>query len=868
MSDYSYYQNNGQQQMPKMEQFGFQNGVNNQQQLNTQMNQNPMMNQQLNANMNTMNPQFYQQNDMANNMMYQRQGMNQMYGMQQNEQQNAQRSTPQERPQADSAHNSPNLNMLQMQNQRQMYYQLQNQQNNQNMMFNQQSNQTSQVAQQPSPALQQQRYQMNQQIPMSNNQTQALYYQQLQQQGGQFNQGDQQLQFNQSNVSQPQTASTNFSQNNQLGLMNQMAGNNQLGASSQLPGAYSPQTFLNSSFILKTGNQSPASTQAAMNAIQSPQSHGNVYQQSQLAPTVNTMATFQGPQGQLNERSYFENAFNSFLRQRNPAARVPPLDGKPLDTFMTFHIVIQDGGFEKVRNQNSWPAICHKLGIDVNPMNITTLQAVYQTFLYPLEQMVNRSAIQRPSSAQSNPNASAMSPAMSNPPSLYNGNYMNANQIPNIPKPQTPPLPKAPPVIPEAKVVPPEPIDPATYFPKALKLQSFGGVDLTTLGAALHRVRPAKDHYAPKDLRKLNMSLKSKMPLQVKFALDCLSIYSAEFNLKFPDYPELLNSLVYHMDDCLKKSTENRSNEKFFSYKELFEYEWNSVSQLQDSCEGSIDVLKNLMEEATSIGLILRNASMHPENHALMSGKEDLVNILFWTLNLPVPEKIAHLDKSNSTTILSYPVFHVLEHRKNAVIVLSNIGHNVTIPNDKYAQLLINVCSDFISEANTYYVYPATDLLARVLLQSTNQMLIGSCKNLLELANVLLKNLPWTGLPVDALPSQLALWELSMLNLNSIIGLASAEQKSKIIAIPSLMKVLYLLSKRPVAQYGVPPELLMQFAGIRERSFRTYIECIRFSGKHSKKIEAELLQRMVLAQRDQETWLVAQILEFLSDYGE
>ncbi|KAJ3254719.1 hypothetical protein HK103_006871 [Boothiomyces macroporosus] len=861
MSDYSYYQNTGQQQLPKMEQFGFQSGISNQQQLNTQMNQNTMLNQQLNQNMNSMNQQFYQQSDMSNNMMYQRQGMNQMYGMQQNEQQNTQRSTTsQERPQADSAHSSPNLNMLQMQNQRQMYYQLQNQQNNQNMMFNQQGNQQAQVNQQQSPALQQ-RYQMNQQIPINNNQTQALYYQQLQQQGGQFNQGDQSMQFNQSNLPQTQVPSSTFAQNNQLGLMNQMSGNSQLGGTAQVPGAFSAQNFVNN-------NQSPTTPQVALSSIQSPQSHGNVYQQTQFTPTVNSMTTFQGPQAQLNERSYFENAFNSFLRQRNPAARVPPLDGKPLDTFLAFHVVIQDGGFEKVRNQNSWPAICHKLGIDVNPMNITTLQAAYQTFLYPLEQMVNRSAIQRPSSAQSNPNISAMSPAMASTPGLYNNNYMNANQPPTIPKPQTPPLPKAPPVIPEAKVVPPEPIDPATYYPKAVKLQSFGGIDLTTLGAALHRVRPAKEHYAPKDLRKLNMSLKSKMPLQVKFALDCLSIYSAEFNLKFAEYPDLLNSLVYHMEDCLKKSTENRSNDKFYSYKELFEYEWNSISQLQDNCVGSIDVVKNLMEEATTIGLILRNASMHPENHALMSQKEDLVQMLFWTLNLPVPEAIAHLDKSVSGTILSYPVFHVLEHRKNAVIILSNIGHNITIPNDKYAQLLIDVCTDFISEANTYYVYPATDLLARVLLQSTNQILIGACSKLLDLANVLLKNLPWTGLPIDAQPSQLALWELTMLNLNSIIGLAPAEQKSEIIAIPSLMKVLYLLSKRPVAQYAVPPELLMQFTGIRERSFRTYIECTRFSGKHSKKIETELLQRMVIAQRDQEAWLVAQILDFLSDYGE
>jgi hypothetical protein len=72
-------------------------------------------------------------------------------------------------------------------------------------------------------------------------------------------------------------------------------------------------------------------------------------QQLSAKPMINQFQTFKTQFQNLNERVQFEAIFQNLLIQRNSNINHLPSFGNTfMDSFLLFHLVVQEGGFETV----------------------------------------------------------------------------------------------------------------------------------------------------------------------------------------------------------------------------------------------------------------------------------------------------------------------------------------------------------------------------------------------------------------------------------------------------------------------------------------------------------------------------------------
>jgi hypothetical protein len=506
------------------------------------------------------------------------------------------------------------------------------------------------------------------------------------------------------------------------------------------------------------------------------------------------------------------------------------------------------------------------LGYDVS--NAAMLQNAYNVFIYPIEQLVAPSLSSTLGGALNDnlnsnqsiiPDSQPSERMESNTPVKMESegeNQFQSNQSPD-----------------QIKIESEE--DDYVYVPKSMILNTYGGLDIIALGPALQRMKAQKEHYgthqlivAPKNLIKINFALKSGLTYHVKYALDTLLIYSAEFLLNFTECSELLDSLIDYLSDCIFQLFDRKSF-KFYSYRELFEIESFCSNSLQSESLSTFNSKIQLSDGACAASLILRNCCLNAENYGYLANNHRFHTLIFKLINLPIPEEMEHYWESCKTFFTNCPPFSTLEHRKNALLILSCIGNVVKIPDQKTADIVMRVCIDFASEKDLYYVYPAIDSISKLLLSPANHSLIAESNDLIKLTKALIETLPQKGFTYDTTPNQLALWELAMLIISILVTIVQRHTLDEMLSIPGFMQTLMNLSKRPFGppQYRPPNDILIQFAGIRERSCRTFLQCLRIKGS-SKELEDQLVTRMFYAQRDQESWMVTMIANFLSECAE
>lgn len=299
------------------------------------------------------------------------------------------------------------------------------------------------------------------------------------------------------------------------------------------------------------------------------------------------------------------------------------------------------------------------------------------------------------------------------------------------------------------------------------------------------------------------MGLESRLDFEIKYAIDVLVIYSAEQALSFKQAPYLLNALLELMKDSLAHEIESLSPGVFVSYEKLLEL---------SKCMNDRGVGNSKHSEwSLGIGLILRNASFHPENQGLLSQHSKLHEILFWTLNLPIPASIIESYEKNSMFMRE---FSTLEQRKNSLVTLSNIAHLFHLTLDM-GPLLIETLADFIPGE---YEYIALDVLSKLLLLEPNHRVIAAC-SLLDLMANIMKLLPRTW-PIEPSQDELATYELSLVCVFTLCTLLNPESKSECQRMHSLH--LQALCIKP-AGFGT------QYDTLRERCIKSISEV----GAHS-----------------------------------
>jgi hypothetical protein len=357
----------------------------------------------------------------------------------------------------------------------------------------------------------------------------------------------------------------------------------------------------------------------------------------------------------------------------------------------------------------------------------------------------------------------------------------------------------------------------------------------------------------------------SRLDLEVRYALDNLLISSSDFSLRLSECPPLLNSLLDYFFECLEKYIAiSGTNWIFLDYKSLFELEQLTKSSFQANSDSTFDDLKALGEKLIIIATIFRNASLNPENVEIMGKHPGFSNAVYMMFKFPIPQDIYDYWTSGDVDlILSCTPLYALEFRKCGLILLSNLGLYFTIEDESTMQLIVDVCSDFIMEKDTSYVYPAIDALAHLWVMPKNQATISELKNIPHLCERLMRLLPTRYFTYDISQSQLAMYELVMLVLCTLVTTLRGQAQTEVCALPGLIPLMLTLSKRPPIP-GIQLEIIQQFWSVRERAFKSYLTACKATNT-GKQIEQYLTMLMIFAQRDGDNWMINMILEFLAD---
>jgi hypothetical protein len=336
-------------------------------------------------------------------------------------------------------------------------------------------------------------------------------------------------------------------------------------------------------------------------------------------------------------------------------------------------------------------------------------------------------------------------------------------------------------------------------------------------------------------------------------------------SLDFETCPDLLDTLVEFMTELYCELFPKTDGNRFYSYRELFEMEHMSNQYFYEDCGTTIDLLKQKQEFLIGIGLILRNASLHVKNQNMMADNIPLLHLAIKTLNVAIPLVFEEWINDRLEIPTTFPVCTTLEHRKNALIMLSSLAHKFKLPDIETTQLIVDVCQDFTSEVDMYYVYPCVDLLSKLMLHPQNLDMMAKCDGIVLLCGNLLKQLPSGGFTYDTTPNQMAQYELSLMVLCNISLAVDELIQKEIVSLPGFLKIIRNCAKRPVPpmHFRPPPELVHQFFAVRERSFRAYLILSKQCGRRQT-VDKELIEWMYRSQKEGDQWMVVMIADYLS----
>ncbi|KAJ3277596.1 hypothetical protein HK104_003172, partial [Borealophlyctis nickersoniae] len=344
------------------------------------------------------------------------------------------------------------------------------------------------------------------------------------------------------------------------------------------------------------------------------------------------------------ERNVWTEHFHNFMAKVKgmPQFKSPNVSGKPLDFYTFFWSVIEMGGFDKVSKEKAWRAVGHKLGLGEVSGITTTLKKHYVTFLQDFEKMLLPAmARQRQFNQQQMMPQQQAGPVRGanvryapypapHPPSVPRSVGVSTPTLPTHPAAVHPTLPShppgpgqpgavpSPPPKPNIPAPPPQPI----YVPATRTVESFGGLDLKLLESLLNAsiIKPVKEFYGKVEIPRLTMSIKSRMEMEVRYALDVLTVLSADpaVTIPLPQCPDLLDALLGLMCESLDTIITPSKKRRFETYAELFEKEVDG-GLVQAGCEWTVDEREVVGERVAAVGLVLRNLSFGAENQPVLA---------------------------------------------------------------------------------------------------------------------------------------------------------------------------------------------------------------------------------------------------------
>jgi hypothetical protein len=259
------------------------------------------------------------------------------------------------------------------------------------------------------------------------------------------------------------------------------------------------------------------------------------------------------------------------------------------------------------------------------------------------------------------------------------------------------------------------------------------------------------------------MSLKSLLDSDCQYAIDSMLTVSSQPRaaLSLERHPDMIDALFDLLSDCLEEAfgkllSLTPKSKKIMTYYQLCDIEVESWGEFRNDTEPTFQNRQFMLaERILAMSTTLRNFSFDQANAAFLSQ-----HISFW----PVIHSILRIcldNDPNATSPLTLKEAGILDHRKNIVIIFSNVGSQIKIPSES-CQLVLNLLEDFLSVSDSIYSYAALEALAKLSLVEENHKCFVSASNLKVLIELIAQVLPIQGFHLNS-QDIAAQWELASL---------------------------------------------------------------------------------------------------------
>lgn len=315
------------------------------------------------------------------------------------------------------------------------------------------------------------------------------------------------------------------------------------------------------------------------------------------------------------------------------------------------------------------------------------------------------------------------------------------------------------------------------------------------------------------DVPRLTRCVQSGLPMEICHALNSLILLSNDrsinFNLK--TCPELADALIDFFESFLAPALPDYEH----GYIEL--YDMN-----QTICAPPT---RPLDEQVLACQLVFRNLSFMPENQLWFSKNDKVIKLLIQMLNL------THVDPH-----------YMLESRKNALVIFSNIGLNFDWTSEIPTNLILKILVDFFRVKSPYRAL-AFDAWAKMSIQPSNVAVIKSTADLKliskmipALQNALPKGCILHPQAAKTEQAELATWELALIGLSNIVTIGYHDH---ILQTPGLLHQLLSISSTeihgPNGEHGAGlGGIGIHFNSLCRRAMRIFVEVLEKGGRDAR----------------------------------
>ncbi|TPX41191.1 hypothetical protein SeMB42_g05680 [Synchytrium endobioticum] len=284
--------------------------------------------------------------------------------------------------------------------------------------------------------------------------------------------------------------------------------------------------------------------------------------------------------------------------------------------------------------------------------------------------------------------------------------------------------------------VEPDDTDIKLYTPIARSIDSHGGLDIKALMREWKPIKSkTRESLGLVNINTIILQLRSQLRVEVTSAINTLTVLTSDpnFTLDLRVCGDLLTVLIETFIWASEASglgpqngdsgLPDQDSTRILGYDKLYDYETHVNAAFAQCAQSHSAQQAEADEVAVACGIVLRNASFGEGNRILMANTPQLWDIIDTML------RIGHGSNSHS-----YSRGRALEHRKNALVLISNITiieqhgsrHITLAPSKPSTQRIMDSLADAMSISYSFYRFAAVHAVSHIVLSPTSHVVVSA----------------------------------------------------------------------------------------------------------------------------------------------